>query len=380
MFSPFWADFNTAVGGNWYYRRLTQSDLQMVNDIVGYELDKPNFQGVTGVVVTYSQVNFYGSQSSTYGRDRKNSVQAILVHDNNWSIAIFNYGDIEWTTGTASGGSSCTGLDGTPAQIGFNDGRGNYYSVPGSQTNDIINIEERTNVKSTGRFVFIVNGTAITDPNPNAINQIPTTPTTTTTTTTTTSTTTTTTTTTTSIPKTYTSFEDIIQTFIGDADKIIQNGCFCPRFDSQAAEELVRGRAVDDTDRICRELVYCQQCACEQVCINETGYPFQITYDEITGEIGCDDRQNNACQQAQCGCNVNKLNKLIQEVDNNGYVDEPKQCEAFDGGVSGVQNVCCGIGYEWVVYNAAGDLRCEVIGNSVNLIELSTGRIKQQVN
>ena len=108
MFSPFWADFNTAVGGNWYYRVLTEADIGTTNAIVRYELNMPDFEGVTGVVVSYSQINFYGSQNSLYGRDRKNSVQAILVHDNNWSVAIFNYGDIEWTTGTASGGNSCT--------------------------------------------------------------------------------------------------------------------------------------------------------------------------------------------------------------------------------------------------------------------------------
>ena len=73
MFSPFWADFDTSAGGNWYYRILTQSDIQIANDIVGYELDMPDFEGVTGVVVTYSQVDFYGS----YGSDRRNSVQAI---------------------------------------------------------------------------------------------------------------------------------------------------------------------------------------------------------------------------------------------------------------------------------------------------------------
>ena len=64
----------------------------------------------------------------------------------------------------------------------------------------------------------------------------------------------------------------------------------------------------------------------------------------------------------------------------NGAVEEPKQCEPFGDGNSGVQNECCGVGYEWVVYNAAGDLRCEVVDDFVSLIEISTGNVKQQIN
>merc|ERR1712025_496216 len=88
-------------------------------------------------------------------------MQAILVHDNNHSFAIFQYGDIEWTTGTASDGDECDGLGGTPAQVGFNDGRGNYYSVPGSQTDDMQYIDDRTNCRTTGRFIFKVDGVTI---------------------------------------------------------------------------------------------------------------------------------------------------------------------------------------------------------------------------
>ena len=43
--------------------------------------------------------------------------QAVLITDGKYSFAIFNYGIMTWTTGTASGGSSLTGLGGTPAQV-----------------------------------------------------------------------------------------------------------------------------------------------------------------------------------------------------------------------------------------------------------------------
>lgn len=46
-----------------------------------------------------------------------NTFQAVLVTDGRYSFAIFNYGPMTWTTGTASGGNTATGLGGTPAQV-----------------------------------------------------------------------------------------------------------------------------------------------------------------------------------------------------------------------------------------------------------------------
>lgn len=39
-----------------------------------------------------------------------------MITDGRFSFAIFNYNNLTWTTGTASGGNS-SGLGGTPAQV-----------------------------------------------------------------------------------------------------------------------------------------------------------------------------------------------------------------------------------------------------------------------
>lgn len=53
---------------------------------------------------------FVGFQTNTF--------QAILVTDGQLSFVIYNYYQLMWTTGTASGGSASTGLGGTvPAQV-----------------------------------------------------------------------------------------------------------------------------------------------------------------------------------------------------------------------------------------------------------------------
>lgn len=46
-----------------------------------------------------------------------NTFQTILITDGIVSFAMFNYEEINWTTGTASGGDPLTGLGGVMAQV-----------------------------------------------------------------------------------------------------------------------------------------------------------------------------------------------------------------------------------------------------------------------
>ena len=82
----------------------------------------------------------------------------MLVTDGRLSFVIFLYAEglIQWTTGDASCGVN--GLGGTPAQVGFNAGDGiQYASVQGSQTADIVNIDERLgNTGLKGVWIFRV--------------------------------------------------------------------------------------------------------------------------------------------------------------------------------------------------------------------------------
>lgn len=80
-----------------------------------------------------------------------------MITDGRRSFVIFLYadGEIQWTTGDASGGTN--GLGGTEAQVGFNAGDGiRFTSVPGSQTPAIINIDTTSNVGNPGVWIFQV--------------------------------------------------------------------------------------------------------------------------------------------------------------------------------------------------------------------------------
>uniref|UniRef100_A0A8D2MVG0 Alpha-tectorin n=1 Tax=Zonotrichia albicollis TaxID=44394 RepID=A0A8D2MVG0_ZONAL len=96
------------------------------------------------------------------GFPQVNTFQAVLITDGVSSFALFNYHEISWTTGTASGGDPLTGLGGVMAQAGFNGGNlTNFFSMPGSRTPDIVNIEETTNVNVPGRWAFKIDGREI---------------------------------------------------------------------------------------------------------------------------------------------------------------------------------------------------------------------------
>ena len=86
-----------------------------------------------------------------------------MITDGIRSFTIFNYadGEIQWTTGDASGGIN--GFGGTAAQVGFNAGDGiRFTNVPGSQTPGIVDIDNTTNVCRPGVWIFRVDEEEIT--------------------------------------------------------------------------------------------------------------------------------------------------------------------------------------------------------------------------
>ena len=68
---------------------------------------------------------------------------------------LYACGRIQWTTGDRSQGVN--GLGGNEALAGINAGNGvNQFTLPGSQTPDIINITHTSNVDNPGIWMFQV--------------------------------------------------------------------------------------------------------------------------------------------------------------------------------------------------------------------------------
>ncbi|XP_038045953.1 uncharacterized protein LOC119720369 [Patiria miniata] len=164
LVAVFWGDVNTNSGGSVSYRELHPTGNQELfdrsNTIIRHASDHSQFSASWMFIATWNEVPFYGASSAF---EITNTFQAVLVTDGSLSFAIYNYEDIRWTTGTASGGSS-TGLGGTPAQVGLNSGDGvNYCSLPDSRTDAIVDVDLQTNIGTTGRFLFRVDSTSEID-------------------------------------------------------------------------------------------------------------------------------------------------------------------------------------------------------------------------
>ncbi|XP_074068329.1 alpha-tectorin [Macrotis lagotis] len=158
--APFWADVHNGIRGEIYYRETMDPVIlrRATKDIRKYFKDMATFSAIWVFIVTWEEVTFYGGSSTT----PVNTFQAVLISDGASTFTLFNYHEINWTTGTASGGDPLTGLGGVMAQAGFNGGNlTNFFSLPGSRTPDIVNIQETTNVNVPGRWAFKVDGKEI---------------------------------------------------------------------------------------------------------------------------------------------------------------------------------------------------------------------------
>ena len=142
IIAPWWSDVDTR-GGN------------VLGSTLGNNVyvSAPN---ESTVVVTWNNVGYYSG-----GTDKLNNFQLVLkdrpdTGDGNFDIE-FRYNRLEWTTGSASGGSG--GLGGTPAQAGFDAGNlTDFYTLPGSRTDAVLNLVNTSNVSEAtpGLWSFAV--------------------------------------------------------------------------------------------------------------------------------------------------------------------------------------------------------------------------------
>jgi hypothetical protein len=100
IIAPFWADVDTRGQGAVYY-------------------DEDAADGV--MTITWDDVGYYSGHSN-----KLDSFQLVLINEGNGNFDIvYRYGQIQWTTGDASGGFN--GLGGTPARAGYSAGDGVHY-------------------------------------------------------------------------------------------------------------------------------------------------------------------------------------------------------------------------------------------------------------
>ncbi|CAC5408987.1 Sushi, nidogen and EGF-like domain-containing protein 1,Alpha-tectorin [Mytilus coruscus] len=164
LIAPYWADIDTGNGGIVWYRETTNLTMlkKASDEIQANFAEHYNFHAAWMFIATWDNVAFFGANE--YGKQKRCTFQCVLVTNGRHSFAIFLYNKIEWTTGTASGGHSSSGLGGTAAQVGFDAGDGfNFYAIEASRKASVINVTRMSNIDHPGKFIFRVDTTKITN-------------------------------------------------------------------------------------------------------------------------------------------------------------------------------------------------------------------------
>jgi hypothetical protein len=153
LIAPFFADVDTRVG-----------------PIVDFGTG--SFAGHNAFAVNWPGVGYFNQHI-----DKTNTFQLLMVDRSDVGPGdadfYFNYGSIQWETGDASGGSN--GLGGTCARVGFNNGAGTSFEVPGSGVCGALidggpdQLMTATNDGVPGQFLFEVRGGVVVTPEPSSL-------------------------------------------------------------------------------------------------------------------------------------------------------------------------------------------------------------------
>lgn len=129
--------------------------------------------GYNAFGVNWPNVGYYDQKT-----DKLNNFQMLLVDRTDTGVGnfdiIFNYGQIQWETGDASGGTD--GLGGTSAAVGYSNGTGTsgtYYQLPGSlvpgsflDSNHSTGLIYGSNDGVAGQLLFEVRNGSVLPPTP----------------------------------------------------------------------------------------------------------------------------------------------------------------------------------------------------------------------
>ncbi|XP_071797063.1 uncharacterized protein [Asterias amurensis] len=149
ILAVFWSDIDIRITGNVTYRPYVRtSDNEVIFDsgeaVVRQGSDQFGFRASWMLIATWYKVPAFDSNDITI----INTFQAVLLTDGAQSFVIYNYKEITWNQPLA--------------QVGYNAGDGDtYHSVAGSLTSDIVNIDERTNIGTRGRWLFSLSNSTI---------------------------------------------------------------------------------------------------------------------------------------------------------------------------------------------------------------------------
>ncbi|XP_069687047.1 nidogen [Periplaneta americana] len=154
VIAPLYTNVDTRGSGTVFYREtqdesLLQRASESVHQAFSYGAD---FEARSLFIATWEDVGYHDR-----GADKVNTFQVVVISDGSDSFVEFLYADngIQWIQGMAQS----SGLPDARAQAGFVSGDGRLYTLRGSGTDQIQNLDKWSNVGVDGVWVFHIGHT-----------------------------------------------------------------------------------------------------------------------------------------------------------------------------------------------------------------------------
>ncbi|RZB39705.1 nidogen-1 [Asbolus verrucosus] len=159
LIAPFYTNVDTRQAGTVSYYETNNSSLlrRATDNVRDYFSEQENFQATSLFIVTWSGVGYFNK-----GSDKINTYQTVIVNDGTKSFVEFLYpkDGIQWIQGTGDE----SGLPDARAQAGFISVDGKIFTLPGSGTEQVRNLEVWSNIDLPGQFVYRVDESDIVSP------------------------------------------------------------------------------------------------------------------------------------------------------------------------------------------------------------------------
>jgi nidogen (entactin) len=157
LVAPFYADVDTSLSGNVYYRETADASmLQKVETLIHANFpESSSFRPRHLLIVTWDEVGYWNSMY-----DQTNTFQVVIASSGRDSYALFLYPDdgINWVKGQ---GKYAAQAPDVPAQVGFDagDNRRSYVLQNSGAENIAETLMKRSNINKPGMWLFQMGNT-----------------------------------------------------------------------------------------------------------------------------------------------------------------------------------------------------------------------------
>ncbi|CAH0560102.1 unnamed protein product [Brassicogethes aeneus] len=166
IIAPFYSHVDLTKSGTVTYYETDSPGLleRATNNVHDAFTNSHDFQATSLFLVTWHAVGYYKG-----GEDKLNTFQVAIISDGQQSYVEFLYPEngIQWIKGTGDE----SGLPDARAQAGLITPEGRVYTLPGSGTEQVKNLESRSNIGLVGQFMYRVDQVELEEPDLNGEDQ-----------------------------------------------------------------------------------------------------------------------------------------------------------------------------------------------------------------